>query len=223
MLASSIIEAMANAEETLARLAEIPNLTVSTLHAAFALHPLRASAARPISMPRRRTWTHSCGAGSGADERTRFHGDGRRHKSHCLRCGLSRHHAALRRARHLGRRRARYVDAGAELQELVDFTTARGLEGLETLAGHSRDRWARRSTATPAPTATRSPSASAWFVSSMARGCASWTTPAASSVTARAFSSAGSTGRGAADGSSQAQRPGALQNNGCTHRVSLEI
>lgn len=27
------------------------------------------------------------------------------------------------------------VDAGAELQELVDFTTARGLKGLETLAG----------------------------------------------------------------------------------------
>jgi UDP-N-acetylmuramate dehydrogenase len=27
------------------------------------------------------------------------------------------------------------VDAGAELQELVDFTTARGLQGLETLAG----------------------------------------------------------------------------------------
>src|SRR5207244_1225931 len=27
------------------------------------------------------------------------------------------------------------ADAGAELQELVDFTTARGLQGLETLAG----------------------------------------------------------------------------------------
>ena len=67
------------------------------------------------------------------------------------------------------------AEAGAVLQDLVDFTIERGLQGLETLAGIP-GRWARPSTATPAPTATPSPNGWPACGSSMGRRCAPPTT-----------------------------------------------
>ena len=48
---------------------------------------------------------------------------------------LSRHRAALSRRPAAASQRARQADAGAVLQDLVDFAIERGLAGLETLAG----------------------------------------------------------------------------------------
>jgi UDP-N-acetylmuramate dehydrogenase len=62
-------------------------------------------------------------------------------------------------------------DAGAVLQDLVDFSIERGLQGWRRWPEFPA-RWARRYTATPARMAIPSPSACARCASSMASACA---------------------------------------------------
>ena len=85
---------------------------------------------------------------------------------------------------------ARHAEAGAVLQDLVDFAIARGLKGLETLVGHSRigGRGGLRQRRRVRPFHLRARARGA-FLRWRAR-CACSTTRSASSTIARAFSSA---------------------------------
>ena len=126
---------MANAAETLAQLAEIPNLTVSTgaplsRYTRFAIGgpaDIYAETADVESFVRalrvaRASELNSMVIGGGTNLIVSDAG----YRGIVLRFNARSIRAAGECVT---------VDAGAELQELVDFTTARGLKGLETLAG----------------------------------------------------------------------------------------
>src|SRR5947199_1461817 len=135
-----IIEVMPTTEETQARLAEIPNLTVSrntplSRHTRFGIGGPAAlfaetrsaeafiaalAAARASGIP-------TMVIGGGTNLIVSDHGFGGivlRYRAESLRaCG---NHGVDNQV---------IADAGAVLQDLVDFTVARGLKGLETLTG----------------------------------------------------------------------------------------
>jgi UDP-N-acetylmuramate dehydrogenase len=126
---------MANAEETLAQLAEIPNLTVSTRaplsrYTRFAIGGPADIYAETENVE---AFVRALAVARASDLDSMVMGGG---------TNLIVSDAGYRgiMLRFIARSIAAAgecvtVDAGAELQELVDFTTARGLKGLETLAG----------------------------------------------------------------------------------------
>jgi UDP-N-acetylmuramate dehydrogenase len=126
---------MANADETLAHLAQIPNLTVSTRtplarYTRFAIGgpaDIYAETADPAAFVRALAVARASEFASmvmGGGTNLIVSDDGFR--------GIMLRFVA----RAISAAGACVTaDAGAELQELVDFTTARGLKGLETLAG----------------------------------------------------------------------------------------
>ena len=135
MTASSIIELMANADETLAQLAGIPNLTVSagaplSRYTRFAIGgpaDIYAETADVAAFLRALDVARSSGLDSmviGGGTNLIVSDDG--YRGIMLRF-VARDIAAAGECV--------TADSGAELQELVDFTTAHGLGGLETLAG----------------------------------------------------------------------------------------
>src|SRR5215467_9655717 len=126
---------MANAAETLAQLAEIPNLTVSegaplSGYTRFAIGgpaDIYAETADVESFVRalavaRRSYLDTMVIGGGTNLIVSDDG----YRGIMLRF-IARSISAAGECV--------TADAGAELQDLVDFTTARGLKGLETLAG----------------------------------------------------------------------------------------
>ena len=126
---------MANAEETLARLAEIPNLTVSTgtplaRYTRFAIGGPADIYAETASVA---AFIRALDVARASELDSMVMGGG---------TNLIVSDAGYRgiMLRFVARAIVRdgdavMADAGADLQELVDFTTARGLKGLETLAG----------------------------------------------------------------------------------------
>ena len=126
---------MANAEETLAHLAEIPNLTVSTgaplsRYTRFAIGGPADIYAETADVG---AFLRALAVARGSDLDSMVIGSGTNlivsdegYRGIMLRFVASTIAAAGECVT---------ADSGAELQELVDFTTARGLKGLETLAG----------------------------------------------------------------------------------------
>jgi len=126
---------MATPEETSARLTEIPNLTVSThtplsLYTRFAIggpadvyaETCSAEAFIAAMATARASWLPTMVIGGGTNlivSDGGFRGIVLRYRADRLMAANGRVHA----------------DAGAVLQDLVDFTIARGLKGLETLSG----------------------------------------------------------------------------------------
>ena len=126
---------MANAEETLAHLAQIPNLTVSTRtplarYTRFAIGgpaDIYAETTDAAAFVRALAVARASSLASmvmGGGTNLIVSDDG--YRGIMLRFVAREISAAGSSVT---------ADAGAELQELVDFTTARGLKGLETLAG----------------------------------------------------------------------------------------
>jgi UDP-N-acetylmuramate dehydrogenase len=126
---------MANAEETLAQFAEIPNLTVST-HAPLSRYT-RFAIGGPADIYAEtenvESFVRALAVARASDLESMVMGGG----TNLIVSDAGYRGIMLRFvARSISAAgECVTVDAGAELQELVDFTTAGGLKGLETLAG----------------------------------------------------------------------------------------